>query len=287
MTVGPEGGLLLFGRMAILLVSPGEQRAEEQDHDVVGGIKRLAGEGERETGDDRDADGDEDGFHGGGGRIGPARGGAHSVSFRQQYTPDPVGRYASFVIRGGGAPIAKYRSLHYLQRMSRAFTREDDARDVVVPRRVSPLPPGARNYLTAAGAERLRTELKQLTETAPRLITAAAEEGGRGADAKEELQRTEARIAYLQQSLGGAEVVAPPLPPHDVVRFGAIVSVRDAKGVESIYHIVGVDETDFFPDAVSWLSPIARALLNVRLGQKVVFKFPSGATQLEVVSIRY
>ncbi|WP_415910778.1 GreA/GreB family elongation factor [Oleiharenicola sp. Vm1] len=171
--------------------------------------------------------------------------------------------------------------------MSRAFTREDDARDVVVPRRVSPLPPGARNYLTAAGAERLRAELKQLNEIAPQLIAAAAEEGGRGADAKEELQRTEERIAYLQQSLGSAEVTTPPPPPHDVVRFGAMVTVRDAKGAESTYRIVGVDETDFFPDAVSWLSPIARALLNARLGQRVPFKFPTGATQLEIAAIRY
>lgn len=171
--------------------------------------------------------------------------------------------------------------------MSRAFTREDDARDVVVPRRVSPLPPGARNYLTAAGAERLRAELKHLNEIAPRLISAASDEGGSGADAKEELQRAEERIGYLQQSLATAEVTAPPLPPHEVVRFGAIVTVRDVKGAESTYHIVGVDETDFFENAVSWLSPIARALLNARLGQKVPFRFPSGATELGIVSIRY
>lgn len=171
--------------------------------------------------------------------------------------------------------------------MSRAFTREDDARDVVVPRRVSPLPPGARNYLTAGGAERLRAELKELTERAPRLIAEAAEEGGRGADAKEELQRAEGRIAYLQQSLGSADITSPLPEPHDVVRFGAKVTVRDTKGVESTYHIVGVDETEFFSDGVSWLSPIARALLNARLGQKVPFKFPTGATQLEIVAIRY
>jgi transcription elongation factor GreB len=119
------------------------------------------------------------------------------------------------------------------------------------------------------------------------LIAEAAEEGGRGADAKEELQRAEARIAYLQQSLASADVTSPPPEPHDAVRFGAKVTVRDAKGTESAYHIVGVDETDFFPDGVSWLSPIARALLNARLGQKVLFRFPSGATPLEIVAIRY
>jgi transcription elongation factor GreB len=172
--------------------------------------------------------------------------------------------------------------------MSRAFTREDDARDAVLPKPVSPLPPGARNYLTPLGAQRLREELARLTETErPRLIAASSEEGGRGADAKEELQRVETRLAYLQQSLATAEVVAPPLPPHEIVRFGATVTVRDAKGIESTYRIVGVDEADFSRDEVSWLAPIARALLNARLGQKVPFKFPSGQSTLEIVGIRY
>lgn len=172
--------------------------------------------------------------------------------------------------------------------MSRAFTREDDARDALLPKPVSPLPPGARNYLTAAGAARLREELRRLAdEDRPRLMAASAEEGGRGADAKEELQRVELRIAYLQQSLATAEVTAPPDPPHDVVRFGATVEVRDPKGAVTRYRIVGVDEADFSRDEVSWLSPIARALLNARLGQKVRFRFPSGETELEIVAIRY
>lgn len=172
--------------------------------------------------------------------------------------------------------------------MSRAFTREDDARDAVVPRRVSPLPAGARNYLTASGAERLRAELVRLRDVErPRLLAATGEEGGRGADAKEELQRVEERLAYLQRSLASAEVVAPPPPPHDVVRLGARVTVREARGQETVYRIVGVDETDFEPEAVSWLAPISRALLNTRIGQKVPFKFPTGSTQLEIVSIRY
>ncbi len=72
--------------------------------------------------------------------------------------------------------------------MSRAFTREDDARDVPLPKPVSPLPLGARNYLTPAGAERLRGELTQLVDRErPRLIAESAEAGGRGAAAKEEL----------------------------------------------------------------------------------------------------
>lgn len=172
--------------------------------------------------------------------------------------------------------------------MSKAFTKEDDAGDAPVPRLVSPLPPGARNHLTPAGAARLRAELVRLADEArPALRAVAGEPGLRGEEAKEQLQQAEQRIAYLEQSLRTAEITPPPAPPHDVVRFGATVTVRDARGQESTYRIVGVDEADHTRDEVSWLAPIARALLNARLGQRVPFRFPAGATQLEITDIRY
>jgi len=172
--------------------------------------------------------------------------------------------------------------------MSRAFTREDDARDVVVPKQVSPLPPGARNYLTASGARRLRAELAHLVdEDRPRLIAASAAAAGAGADANEELQVVEHRIAYLQQSLVTAQVSPPPPLPHEVVHFGATVTVLDPRGAETTYRIVGVDEADPAKNEVSWLSPIARALLNARRGDEVPFKFPGGLTHLEITGIRY
>src|SRR4051812_48097753 len=115
--------------------------------------------------------------------------------------------------------------------MSKAFTKEDDAGDVLVPRPVSPLPPGARNHLTAGGARRLRAELAQLVDIErPGLLARVSETGLRGADAKERLQHVEQRIAYLQQSLQSAEVAVVPPRPHDVVRFGATVTVRDQRG---------------------------------------------------------
>jgi transcription elongation factor GreB len=172
--------------------------------------------------------------------------------------------------------------------MSRAFTREDDDRDAVVPQPASPLPAGARNYLTATGARCLRQELARLVDAErPRLITASSAVGGMGADAKQELPVVEHRIAYLQQSLATAQVSPPPPLPHEVVHFGATVTVRDPRGAETTYRIVGVDETNPDRNEVSWLSPVARALLNARRGDQVPFKFPAGLTQLEITAIRY
>jgi transcription elongation factor GreB len=172
--------------------------------------------------------------------------------------------------------------------MSKAFTKEDDAGDALVPRLVSPLPPGARNYLTPAGAARLRAELARLVdEERPALLAATNETGPRSAEAQERLPHVEQRIAYLEQSLRTADITPPPPPPHDTVRFGATVTVRDARGQQMIYRIVGVDEADAGRDEVSWLAPIARALLGAKLGQRVPFRFPAGATELEIAGISY
>ncbi len=169
--------------------------------------------------------------------------------------------------------------------MSKAFTREDDLDSApALPPLVSPLPPGSRNPLTAAGAARLQAELDRgLAHERPALLAATAA----GQDGREALARLDQRLAYLQQSLRTAEVAMPPPPPHDVVRFGATVTVRDAKGQTARYRIVGVDETDPGQNAVSWLSPLARALLNARLGQSVAFRFPAGLSQLDIIAITY
>jgi transcription elongation factor GreB len=165
--------------------------------------------------------------------------------------------------------------------MSKAFTREDDLSDQPpLPPLVSPLPAGAKNYLTAAGAARMRTDVgRMIDEERPRLVAAARDPEG-----KRELAQLDQKIRYLQQSLSTAEIV-PPSEDRSRVQFGSKVTVRDRKGVESVYRIVGVDEADFARDEVSWLSPIARVLMNATPGQRVPFKFPSGAGELEVLKI--
>ena len=167
--------------------------------------------------------------------------------------------------------------------MSKAFTREDDSvAEEPVRRPVSSLPNGAKNYLTPKGELNMRTELARLIEVERPAAASLpdTEESGR------EVQLIDNRIDHLQSSLQTAVVVHPPDPPYDQVLFGATVTVRDQFG-ESRYRIVGVDESDLDRDEVSWLSPIAKALLNAKLGQKVKFRFPAGEDVLEIISIEY
>jgi transcription elongation factor GreB len=151
--------------------------------------------------------------------------------------------------------------------MSKAFTREsDDAPErPLAPRPAPSLPPGTRNYITPDGAERLRAEL------------AALERAGSSGP----------RLLQLQRALQTAEILPPPSPPHDEVRFGAAVTVRDSTGFEEQFRLVGIDETDPAQDWISWICPLARGLLNARLGQRVRLQLPAGPRELEIIAIRY
>lgn len=169
--------------------------------------------------------------------------------------------------------------------MSKAFTREDDDApeipEVALP--TSLLAPGAKNYITPEGAQKLRDELQRLVEiTRPALADSQDDP-----DAKRQLARLGQRIMQLEESLQSAEIVAAPSGPADVVRFGATVSVRESNGTETSYRIVGVDEMDLDRNWVSWISPIAKAVLNGKRGERIRFKFPSGEEALEIIDIRY
>ncbi len=169
--------------------------------------------------------------------------------------------------------------------MSKAFTRESDdlPESPLTARPPSPLPPGAKNYLTPGGAQRIREELERLSLVVRPKAASGADPGKSSRDA----QILEQRIRQLEQSLQTAEIVEPPAAPWDHVRFGATVTVRDRAGNVSQYRIVGVDETDIDRNWVSWLSPVARALLKARLGQHVRFRFPAGEEELEIMEINY
>ncbi len=169
--------------------------------------------------------------------------------------------------------------------MSKAFTREsDDAPEMpVAPRPSTLLPPGVKNYLTRDGAERLRQEIERLSHSERPKVASLTE----GDDARRQLLALDQQIAGLRQILGSAEIVPPPAPPWQIVRFGASVTVRRRDGSEERYRLVGVDETDVDRGWVSWRSPIARALLNARTGQRVRFRFPDGEEDLEILAVTY
>jgi transcription elongation GreA/GreB family factor len=117
-------------------------------------------------------------------------------------------------------------------------------------RSASGLPPGATNYITARGAKRLRDELEKV----------------RAEKANSE------RVTELEQTLASVQVVDPPDAPSNSVTFGAAVTVKDKKDRTKTFAIVGVDELDFEPDAVSWLSPIGKALLNADMGDWITLE---------------
>ena len=168
--------------------------------------------------------------------------------------------------------------------MSKAFTREDDNAPELpsLPPLSSTLAPGAKNYITPVGAQKLRDELQRLVEIARPELAEASDDP----NAKRQLARLDQRILQLEESLQSAEIVPSPSGPADVVRFGATVTVRETDGTETSYRIVGVDEMDMDRNWVSWMSPIAKVLLNGKRGERIRFKFPSGETTLEIVDIR-
>jgi transcription elongation factor GreB len=179
--------------------------------------------------------------------------------------------------------------------MSKAFTRENDTAEEeleVEPRR----PEGTKNYITPAGHARLKAELRALVENErPELIKTvswAAANGDRSENAdylygKKRLREIERRIRFLMKRLEAAEVVDPRDPDQERVFFGATVTYSDSSGKQHTVSIVGTDEVDPAGGRVSWVSPVARALLKSREGDTVTLKTPGGEERLEVLEIRY
>jgi transcription elongation factor GreB len=166
--------------------------------------------------------------------------------------------------------------------MSKAFLRESDVPEATDPLpRVSTLPPGAKNYLTEEGATILRERLEHWVNVVRPPLAAHSSHG----DTRNELLKLDAQIRRLQESLRSAEIIPQGDAGAEAVRIGHVVTVRDSSGELETFRIVGVDETELFPNAISWLSPLARALLNARVGQWVEFRAPRGPQRFQVISI--
>jgi transcription elongation factor GreB len=182
--------------------------------------------------------------------------------------------------------------------MNKAFTREsdyDEAADTVV-EPVDPLPPDAPNYVTPEGAARVRAQLRRLVDEAiPRLEAEAgtgkestgARDNEAKAKARRRLQEARARARLLGNHVARFQIVDPGAGNHDKVRFGARVTVIDGAGDERTYLICGVDEAEPENGAVSWISPVAKALLGCAVGDEVTLRRPRGEQRLEVVDIEY
>ena len=180
--------------------------------------------------------------------------------------------------------------------MSKAFTREQDSEDEEL-ELSSQLPAGVKNYITPGGYRKLQEELDHLWKVErPELvktITWAASNGDRSENGdyiygKKRLREIDRRVRFLRKRLELAEVVDPAQRGDcNQVFFGATVTVCDADGCESTYSIVGVDEADVAGGRISWVSPLARALLKLGEGEVATLRTPTGINELEVVSVVY
>ena len=184
-----------------------------------------------------------------------------------------------------------------LRRMNKAFVREDVAREDDESADPAPLPPGGRNYMTPAGHARMQAELQHLVKTErPEVVNVVAWAAGNGDRSengdyiygKKRLREIDRRIRFLSKRLETSVVVDPRQQENtEQVFFGATVTVLDEAGEQAVYSIVGIDEADAGRGRVSWISPLARALIKARLGDTVRFQAPGCPRELEIVDIQY
>jgi transcription elongation factor GreB len=181
--------------------------------------------------------------------------------------------------------------------MSKAFTRETDGDDEEQDSALPELPSGGKNYMTPRGYAALRAELLQLIdEERPKVVEVvhwAASNGDRSENGdyiygKKRLREIDRRIRFLTQRLELAEVVDPAVHHgHDQVFFGATVTYAEESGQERTVTIMGIDEADSARGQVSWISPVARALLKAREGDAVKLVTPLGTQEIEILRVEY
>jgi transcription elongation factor GreB len=187
--------------------------------------------------------------------------------------------------------------------MSKAFTRNDDSRDDGLDDDLdeavagSTRALGTKNYLTPQGFARLKAELLGLIdEERPKIVEIvhwAASNGDRSENGdylygKKRLREIDRRIRFLTKRLEIAEVVDPSVHHGGTqVFFGATVSVENETGEAQTVRIVGIDEAESLKGDISWVSPLAQALLKARVGDEVTLRSPQGLQHLSVLEVLY
>ncbi len=182
--------------------------------------------------------------------------------------------------------------------MSKAFTKESDGDDEDdLPEESGGLPLSAKNYMTPQGFARMREELDGLMRRerpeVVKVVTWAASNGDRSENGdyiygKKRLREIDRRVRYLSKRLANAEVVdAAKRAKTDQIFFGATVTYANGRGEERTITIVGVDEVALDKGHVSWISPIAKALLKAEEGDVVKMRTPAGVEEIEIVKVEY
>jgi transcription elongation factor GreB len=182
--------------------------------------------------------------------------------------------------------------------MSKAFTKEDDGADEDdLPEESGGLQLAAKNYMTPAGFARMREELDSLMRKerpeVVKVVSWAAGNGDRSENGdyiygKKRLREIDRRMRYLSKRLANAEVVdSARRATTGQVFFGATVTYANSRGEERTITIVGVDEVALDKGHVSWISPIAKALLKAEEGDVVKMRTPQGIDEIEVIEVKY
>jgi transcription elongation factor GreB len=181
--------------------------------------------------------------------------------------------------------------------VNKAFVKESDADEDDDIGGLPPIPPGAKNYITPQGYQRIREELLQLIDVerpeVVRVVHWAASNGDRSENGdyiygKRRLREIDRRIRFLTKRLDLAEVVDPSVHHgSDQVFFGATVTYVNAAGDEQTISIVGIDELDPLHGKISWVSPVARALTKAKEGDLITLRTPAGDDELEILRVTY
>ncbi len=165
--------------------------------------------------------------------------------------------------------------------MSRGFVKEDDLEHAGTDLPERPISPHA-NYVTPVGLQQLEQSYTQYE--VERLLYSNRKDDP---NAQQALAKIDRDLRYLSSRLESAQLVNPMQQPKDSVLFGATVTVEDEEGERRIFHIVGEDESDIQLKKVSYVSPIAKALIGRKVGDNVVWQRPAGAINLEILEIQY
>lgn len=165
--------------------------------------------------------------------------------------------------------------------MSRAFVKENDQEQsgTDLPERPQSEHP---NYVTPTGLRQLQAQAETLEAERLGLVTRKEDPS-----ARQRLAMLERDLRYVQGRLERAIPVDPPEQDPEVILFGAIVGCEDENGDTLEFAIVGEDEADISKHKVSWVSPLAHALIGHRVGESVVWKRPAGDMTLDITDIRY